>query len=941
MKKRPDYAIILVVATAPPDRPARVPKGYINYCIRGITMDDNNESIKNSLARSQNIGKLLSIMRSVLRKKIEQRISLFKNKDALIRVRYSVSHSKFGLGIITGINNLYVSVLFDSDKLERTFNFPSAFKAGYLLPEDRELKLLLKTIFENPGLLDFGDIIYDDYLYSLIREYEDYNLSEIGKKELYGFFSYLRQNKMKGIPYHFLIRSETDKQGTNFAMKLAEHIKEFKGNHLKTETMPERLLFSGAERCKNADIVIVNDPLANDRYYLNDNLSASEISKREEYNHIWDMIMKFFGNNPSKVFIMVAPNDIIQGRIRKNPDMYYRFFRHRIYIGDMSVETIYERMMKKINATIPGKTASFEEDFREYIYTVYPRADLKGEEFIEDLFQWMISNTFQHYGNCNYFSRKSIPYYIRNESYEQLELLFDQLVGLENVKETLHDIGLLCHNIENGEKAPFLHMAFKGNPGTGKTTVARFVARLLSSMHVIKRNIVVEVMTSDLLGQYLGQTAPKVESKLKEAEGGILFIDEAYLLNPSTGVKSNSYREECIGTLIKGMEARTNPVIIFAGYPDEMDELLKSNPGLRSRIGYVVDFEDYSDDQLVEIFVNRCVKEGYDYNEQTLEAVKQKITALRYEDSFGNARTVENIFSQAVIECLRADAESRMILAEHIKIRKDIRSYEELQEELDSKVGIVAAKKIITEQVLSNRFCKEQKKKLPSSNNMVFVGNPGTGKTTIAKLFSELLFSVGVAKSPRTKMVSAKDLYAQNVAEKMNEICRETMGGVLFIDEIYMLQSTPYVCTEVVSVLLDILENKKEDLTVILAGYEKEMEQFLQENPGLRSRFPITVHFDDFNKEELYQIFEQNCADGGMKVDPEAKQKFEEVIELEMKKDNFSNGRTVRNIYEQAFRNHAVHFYSGVDSRSDCIAPKDIEESVNIDSKPRVIGFGK
>lgn len=254
-------------------------------------------------------------------------------------------------------------------------------------------------------------------------------------------------------------------------------------------------------------------------------------------------------------------------------------------------------------------------------------------------------------------------------------------------------------------------------------------------------------------------------------------------------------------------------------------------------------------------------------------------------------------------------------------------------------MGISNAKRVISEQVQSNRFCVEFNRMLPSSNNMIFVGNAGTGKTTTAKLFAEMLFSIGVVKSPRVKFIAANELFVQDVTTKLGEICKEAMGGILFIDEIYLLQPRLYLCTEVISVLLDMLENKKEDLTIILAGYEQQMESFLNENQGLKSRFPITVHFDDFTEDELYQIFEQNCAAGGMEIHPGVKERFLEIIREEKRKDGFGNGRLVRNIYEQAFRRHAVNYYDQEGRDPNCITPEDIERLEDVNKRPSSIGF--
>ena len=781
-----------------------------------------------------------------------------------------------------------------------------------------------------------------DEVEKYISMFEGFHLYEWCKDELRGYFRYLLQNRVKDIQYNFLVQAEPAESAYEFVDKLIEVVGTLKKKNLRTKGITESGLLSNPpkEEINNNDMLIVYKCMKDSDYYPTDGDASDVKRKKEDYEEHWDLIMDAFEDHPDKIFVLYTTPDIIHGRIKSNPRMFYRFFSHHIVIGNMNEEEIYESVINKLTSITPRHTVDFEYKLKEYINTVYPKADLKNSAFVNDLYKRMVSLTFLKSGHCEYFSESSIPFYHKNESFDTIDREFRKLVGLEEVKETFRDIGRLCQNLPADGDRPYLHMVFKGNPGTGKTTVAKYVAKMLSSMRIIKRNHVETVMTGDLLGQYVGQTAPKVERMIKRAEGGVLVIDEAYLLNPeASGTWTDTYREECIGTLIKAMEKKTDPVIIFAGYPKQMDELMKSNPGLSSRIGYSVNFEDYDNDQLLDIFKSMCDRADYEYDSETINAVKKKIAALRYEENFGNARTVENIFNQAAVECLRENSESRFIKAEHIVVSKNAKTIEELQNELNNLVGIGNAKKALQEQILSNRFSREKEKTLPTSNNMVFVGNAGTGKTTTAKLFSEMLFSIGAAKSPRTKMITAKDLYVSDVAKKLNEICNETMGGVLFIDEIYLLNRFPSVCTEVVSVLLELLENRKEDLTVILAGYEKQTDEFLNENQGLKSRFPITVHFDDFTEDELCEIFTHNCDEGEMIVSAEAMSRFREIIRKEMKKDNFGNGRTVRNIYEQAFRRHAVNYYNDKKLNPDLFTADDLEPPVEVNENRVQIGF--
>ncbi len=804
---------------------------------------------------------------------------------------------------------------------------------------DRDwLKNHIDKLYETVDSSDGIDGV-DSYLYGL----NAYHLSDKGKDELRGFFRYLLQNKIGNIPYHFIIQADSFELTRDFATDLINIAGKIRGRTFSYASFTERTLLDkpAIDDCyTDCDALIVGPCISDDQYYPSDDDSSNVRSMKKEYDNRWDGVIRFYEKHPEKLFIICGTPQIVQGRIRSNTRIYYRFFKHRIVLGSMTEDEVYQRIIQQTKRKIHNYSDDFPSKLKSYIHTVYPKADLKNMDFVNDLFEWMVALTFEKTGSCDCFSESSIPFYHKAESFESIDDEFKSLVGMESIKETFRDIGRLCQNMpQKVSEQPYLHMVFRGNPGTGKTTVAKFIARLLSSMRVIRKNHVEEVMTSDLLGEYTGQTSPKVERVLEKAEGGILFIDEAYLLNPDTGSQINTFREECVGTLMKAMEKRNDPVIIFAGYPKEMDAFLKSNPGLSSRIGYNIFFEDYSNEQLVSIFRSMCDKAGYEYDSRTLDAVERKLIALKYEENFGNARAVENIFGQAVSECLKENANNRFITEEHVKISKDLKTLDELLNELNGLVGIENAKRTVKEQILSCRFSEEYGKPRPASNNMIFVGNAGTGKTTTAKLFSEMLFSVGISKSPRTKLITAKDLYVQDVAAKLNKICAEAMGGVLFIDEIYLLQRNFYLCTEVISVLLEMLEDRKDDLTIILAGYEKQMSDFLSENQGLKSRFPITVFFDAFTEDELCQIFINECRSREMTVSDDGLRRFRSIIKAEMKKDDFGNGRAVRNLFEQAFRRHAVRFYENPDIDPDVLTEEDIEAPVAINGKDSRVGF--
>lgn len=242
------------------------------------------------------------------------------------------------------------------------------------------------------------------------------------------------------------------------------------------------------------------------------------------------------------------------------------------------------------------------------------------------------------------------------ESVEELLAELDELVGMEQIKKDVRSLINLIKvrklRQENGLSVPdlSLHMVFTGNPGTGKTTVARLLSRLYRAIGVLEKGTLVEVDRSALVAGYVGQTAIKTREALEKAMGGILFIDEAYSLAPEGG-SANDFGHEAIETILKVMEdERDELVVIAAGYPEPMERFISSNPGLESRFGKYFHFEDYTGPQLFEIFMSRCRKNQYEPDEAALAYAKTLFDELykNRDDNFGNARDVRNIFEKAV-----------------------------------------------------------------------------------------------------------------------------------------------------------------------------------------------------------------------------------------------------------------------------------------------------
>ena len=230
--------------------------------------------------------------------------------------------------------------------------------------------------------------------------------------------------------------------------------------------------------------------------------------------------------------------------------------------------------------------------------------------------------------------------------------LDNSLIGLTPVKTRIKETASLLLVDKAREKlglvneSPTLHMSFSGNPGTGKTTVALKMANLLFRLGYVRKGHLVTVTRDDLVGQYIGHTAPKTKEVLKKAMGGVLFIDEAYYLYRPENERD--YGQEAIEILLQVMENnRDDLVVILAGYKDKMDKFFESNPGFRSRIAHHIDFPDYSNNELLEIAEVMVASMNYQFNDESKKAMAEYIKIRKKQPHFANARSIRNAIDRA------------------------------------------------------------------------------------------------------------------------------------------------------------------------------------------------------------------------------------------------------------------------------------------------------
>ncbi|MBL1070913.1 AAA family ATPase [Ligilactobacillus salivarius] len=524
----------------------------------------------------------------------------------------------------------------------------------------------------------------------------------------------------------------------------------------------------------------------------------------------------------------------------------------------------------------------------------------------------------------------------------------NSLIGLDKVKKQVKEfINLNIINQKRKEQGlqvvnTSMHSLFLGNPGTGKTTVARIIGDVLYQKQVISRSDVIEVSRADLVAEYVGQTASKTREVLKSALGGILFIDEAYTL--SNGGE-NDFGREAIDEILKFMEDnRDDIMIIFAGYPKEMRKFLKMNSGLKSRIPNIFDFEDYTADEIVRIGLFDLKKRNYTVDELYYEkALKDYYDK---ENDHSNGRWIRNVNEKIMkAQALRL-AESDNISVDLLQeitqddinqvVNKDleINSADDAYAKLNSLIGLEKVKqqvsKFINMSVINNKRKEQGLATSAVSLHSLFLGNPGTGKTTVARIMGQILFQKGVIRKPELVEVSRTDLVAEYVgqtAPKTRDVLESALGGVLFIDEAYTLSSGGGndFGREAIDEILKFMEDHRDDIVIIFAGYTKEMDQFLKMNSGLKSRIPNVFDFEDYTADEVVQIGLFDLSKRQYILENE--DTYSEVVKDSYESTNdHSNGRWIRNVNEKLIAIQAERLASSSNDMDDIDMLKTITE---------------
>jgi SpoVK/Ycf46/Vps4 family AAA+-type ATPase len=531
-----------------------------------------------------------------------------------------------------------------------------------------------------------------------------------------------------------------------------------------------------------------------------------------------------------------------------------------------------------------------------------------------------------------------------------------ELVGLETIKTRIADFVHYAQFVNLRKEKGFqeadkinLHSIYSGNPGTGKTVVAKQMGRIYHKIGLLSKGHLIQADRSDLVGEYIGHTAPRTRAIIQKALGGVLFIDEAYSLLRKDD-DGRDFGKEVIEILLKQMSEHEGELaVILAGYPEEMEKFVAYNPGLKSRFEMHFEFPDYTPQELLQIAGLAAKKRLVKFSEDASSQLYKKLVAA-YRDrdrTFGNARYAVSLVDESKINMalrlmqasdprkLNRDELSRIEAQDVEKIRLKKRGkvpdipvdealLNEALDQLHNMVGLESIKHEIEELVKLVRYYREIGKDIRRvfSLHSVFMGNPGTGKTTVARLMADIYKALGILERGHLVECERKRLVAGFIgqtADKADRLINTAMGGVLFIDEAYALtrRGADDFGMEAIEALMKRMDEDRGLFVVIVAGYVQPMEQFLDSNPGLRSRFDRVLRFEDYSASELFDIalflFDKEGVFLETGVGDHLRNYFDAMCAVG--DPNLGNARIVRRVCEKAMRNH--------DLRLSALDPKE------------------
>lgn len=689
-------------------------------------------------------------------------------------------------------------------------------------------------------------------------------------------------------------------------------------------------------------------------------------------------IMKFMEDNRDRVCVICAgyPEEMRKFR-EANPGMPGRIGENNIiHFDDYNADELFRIFVRFAQRDVSSFSLSpeFEQEIRRVIQKM-----VKGKPETFDNARAMrrlfksckecAAQRFIQTGNEDLkytLTVDDIPEDLyQRASEDELEVAMaglNEMIGLQSVKETLSAI--LDTKLVYEEEGIPGHYVFSGNPGTGKTEVARKLGAIFKAMGMLRSGHVVECRKADLIESGVGDSAKKTRNVCESALDGVLFVDEAYQLvnTEPTGEKFSSKAEEDAYTeIMTFMENNRNRVcVIFAGYSNLMEKFLDANDGMRSRVSDVIKFPDYSVDELIQILDLMARKAGFSFGSGFEEAARNAIAVRKKEcaGKFANAREVRDLlnkFRQNVagrVKQLRFEGRwEELNVQKYVLTPEDalVGSMKEEHEDvniamadLNAMIGLRAVKACVRS--IKNKIVYDAgSSQGVEPGHYIFAGNPGTGKTEVARMMGRIFKSIGVLTKSTVVEVTRSDLvagYVGQTAIKTMDRCKEALGGILFIDEAYTLfsqNSEHDFGKEALDTIMKFMEDNRDRVCVIFAGYEEPMMRLMEVNDGFDSRITEIIRFPDYSAEELVDIMHFMAAKQKRELSEDFVEKAGKLLAylVATKTKAFGNAREVRKMLNAADCRRANRIAEAVENGQD---PNTIQMNLLVAAD---LGLGK